>query len=137
VAAFTIHSATHQTQSQIGTLYNFLCDFKNFQAILPEDKVENFEFSGDQCSFNIRGITPMKVRLVEKIPHESILFSTEGLAKFNFSLLVDFLGDSNQLGHCSVKLSGDLNPFIKAMAEKPLITLVNTMSLKLSELKLN
>ena len=52
-------------------------------------------------------------------------------------LKVLFTEDSITGGTCKVELSGDLNPIIKAMAEKPLTQLVNTMSLKLSELKIS
>lgn len=136
MAAFTIVSETNKTQSSVRSLFDFLSDFKNFASILPEDKVENFQFVGDQCSFNIKGITPMTIKLVEKKPFEFILFSSEGLAKFNFSLKVHFTGEVDLPGECKVDLMGDLNPFIKAMAEKPLAGLVNTMSLKLSQLSL-
>jgi len=133
VAAFTIVSETNKTASSLKSLYEFLIDFKNFAAILPEDKVENFQFTGDQCSFNIKGITPMTIKLIEKNPYHHILFSSEGLAKFNFSLKVSFIGDAENTGECRVDLMGDLNPFIKTMAEKSLTGLVNTMSLKLSQ----
>jgi hypothetical protein len=135
VAAFTIVSKKHNTVSSLINLFDFLSDFKNFQSILPEDKVENFQYSENECSFSIKGITPMSIRLVEKVPYEYILFSSEGLAKFNFSLKANFVGEALEPGECFIELHGDLNPFIKTMAEKPLENLVNTMSLRLSQLK--
>jgi hypothetical protein len=137
VAAFTIESETNTTQSSIRSLFEFLTDFKNFSSILPEDKVENFKYSENECSFNIKGITPMTIKLAEKDPCHFILFTSDGLAKFNFKLKVMFAGEPEKPGSCNVHLIGDLNPFIKAMAEKPLTNLVNTMSLKLSHLKLS
>lgn len=78
----------------------------------------------------------MKVRIVEKKKYDHILFSSEGLAKFNFSLKVHFSGHHpGSTGSCRVELMADLNPIIKAMAEKPLTSLVNNMSQKLAELK--
>jgi hypothetical protein len=135
VAQFTILSETHTTTSPIDSLYSFLTDFKNFGSILPEDKVEQFTWTETSCSFNIKGITPMTIRLAEKEPGRFILFTSEGLAKFNFSLRVRFEGESALPGECRIELDGDLNPFIKAMAEKPLTGLVNTMSLKLASLE--
>ncbi len=136
MGAFTLNSNTHTTQSTLKQLFEFLIDFKNFNAILPSDKIENFVFTDSQCSFNIKGITPLTVKLIEKIPFNYILFSSEGLAKFNFSLKVYFIGNEHEIGQCKIDLLGDLNPFIKSMAEKALLNLVNTMALKLSELKL-
>ncbi len=137
MSAFTIISELNSTQSSLKSLFDFLSDFKNFGSILPEDKVEDFKFTDSECSFNIKGITPMKIKKTEAKPYEYILFSSEGLAKFNFSLKVFFIGAAEQTGQCKVELMGDLNPFIKAMAEKPLGALTNTMSLKLSQLKLD
>lgn len=78
----------------------------------------------------------MKVRIVEKKKYDHILFSSEGMAKFNFSLKVHFSGHHPEsAGSCRVELMADLNPIIKAMAEKPLTALVNSMSQKLAELK--
>ncbi len=136
MSEFTLHSTTNNTQSTLKNLFEFLIDFKNFDSILPTDKVEDFEFTETQCSFNIKGITPMTIKLVEKTPYTFIFFSSEGLAKFNFSLKVYFTGNENETGQCRIQLLGNLNPFIKAMAEKSLQNLVNAMSLKLSELKL-
>ena len=136
MAEFTIVSDTNDTKSEIKSLFDFLSDFKNFGSILPEDKVENFQYTESECSFNIKGITPMTVKLVEKIPYQFILFSSQGLAKFNFSLKAVFNGNANETGQCHIEMTGDLNPFIKKMAEKPLGNLVNTMSLKLSQLQL-
>lgn len=134
MAKFTIISATNKTASPLKNLYAFLSDFKNFGSLLPEDKVDNFKYSDTECSFNIKGITAMTIKVAEKVPYEFILFSSDGLAKFNFSLKVQFIGDAEQTGECKIDLLGDLNPFIKAMAEKPLTGLVNTMSLRLSQL---
>lgn len=134
MAQFTIIGDTNKTTSSLKDLYEFLTDFKNFGSVMPEDKVDNFKYSEDQCSFNIKGITPMTIRITEKKPYEFILFSSDGLAKFNFSLKVYFTGAPELPGECRVDLHGDLNPFIKAMAEKPLTGLINTMSLKLSQL---
>lgn len=136
MSAFTIISEVNSTQSSLKSLFDFLSDFKNFGTILPEDKVENFQYTENECSFNIKGITPMKIKKADSKPYEYILFSSEGLAKFNFSLKVFFIGEADQKGECKIELMGDLNPFIKAMAEKPLTALTNSMSLKLSQLNL-
>jgi hypothetical protein len=137
VAAFTISSDVNATRSTIKDLFAFLSNFENFKTILPEDKVEGFNYSQDECSFTIKGITTLTIKLVKKEPFHLLLFKSEGLSKFNFSLKVDFVGEADLPGTCKVELEGDLNPFIKAMAEKPLTGLVNTMSLKLSQLNLS
>ncbi|MDI1354679.1 MAG: hypothetical protein PSX36_07165 [bacterium] len=134
MAEFTINSETHDTQSNLKSLFEFLIDFRNFKSILPEEKVENFEFTTEQCSFSIKGVTPMTITLKEKHPFSYVIFQSDGLAKFNFSLKVNLLGDPDHKGKCQIDLIGDLNPFIKTMVEKQLSALVNTMSSRLSVL---
>lgn len=134
MAEFTLTSTTNKTQATLKKLFEFLIDFKNFNSILPNDKVENFVYTDTQCSFSIKGITPMTVKLVEKTPCQFIHFSSEGLAKFNFSLKVYFIGDEDRCGECKIDMIGNLNPIIRSMAEKSLQNLINTMSLKLAEL---
>ncbi|HWY13115.1 MAG TPA: hypothetical protein VN026_17390 [Bacteroidia bacterium] len=135
LAEFTIISEVQQTKAALKELYDFLIDFKNFRSILPEDKVENFEYTSDSCSFNIKGITALSIKVISKTPYTSVKFQSEGLAKFNFILEAKFAGAPQSTGQCSIELFGDMNPFIKTMAEKPLITLVNTMAMKLAQLE--
>jgi hypothetical protein len=76
----------------------------------------------------------MTVKLAGKTPCSAILFTSEGLGKFNFKLRAEFSGEPDRPGECRVQLDGDLNPFIVQMAQKPLTTLVDTMAVRLSEL---
>ncbi len=137
MASFTIDSEKNETVSNLSSLFDFLIDFKNFESILPQDRVDGFQFTHEQCSFNIKGITQMTIKIMEKKPHEYILFTSDGLGKFNFKLKVFLIGESAQPGLCRVELAGDLNPIILSFANQPLMQLVNTMSSRLSKLELN
>jgi hypothetical protein len=134
VAAFSLESESRSTASNIRALFGFISDFKNFGSILPADKVQDFEYSENKCSFTIKGITAMTVTLNSKTEFDHILFRSQGLGKFDFSLHVRFAGEPDAPGSCSVKLSGDINPFILSMAKNQLQGLVDTMALRLSEL---
>lgn len=107
-------------------------NFNHFKHLLPEEKIENFECTDTQCSFQIKGLTKLTIKIKDKTPIQKITYQTEGLAKFVFTLHIHFIGDNQS----KVELEGDMNPFIKVMAEKPLTELVNTMSNKLSQLEL-
>jgi hypothetical protein len=105
-------------------------DFNHFKHLLPEDKIDNFECTSEQCSFSIKGLMPLTIKIKERSPKSRITFETTGLAKFVFTLHIHLLENQKT----NVELEGDMNPFIKAMAEKPLRELVNTMSSKLAGL---
>lgn len=109
-----------------------MSDFNHFSHLLPDDKITNFECTSDQCSFTIKGLMPLTIKIKDKIPTSVITFETIGLAKFVFTLHIH-LFEKNET---KVVLEGDINPFIKSMAEKPLLELINTMASKLSKLEL-
>ena len=129
---FSLLSETHTTKSSTDSLFDFMGDFHNFKHLLPEDKIDNFECTTEQCSFSIKGLTALTIKIKEKQPKSQITFETSGLAKFVFTLHIHLL--PNQI--TNVQLEGDMNPFIKVMAEKPLIDLINTMASKLSNLSI-
>ncbi len=127
---FSLLSQTHATKSPTDSLYDFMGDFNNFKHLLPDDKIENFECTDQQCSFGIIGMVPLTIKIKERIPKTRITYETLGLAKFVFTLHIHFL-ENNQT---NVQLEGDMNPFIKVMAEKPLNDLINTMASKMAAL---
>ena len=128
MAHFSILSETHSAQSTTDSLFDFMGDFNNFKHLLPEDKITNFECTSEQCSFGIKGLMPLTIKIKERLPSSRITFETTGVAKFVFTLHIHFLENQKT----NVELEGDMNPFIKAMAEKPLRELVNTMASKLA-----
>lgn len=129
---FSLLSETHTTKSSTDSLFDFMGDFHNFKHLLPEDKIDNFECTTEQCSFSIKGLTALTIKIKEKQPKSKITFETSGLAKFVFTLHIHLLPNQTT----NVQLEGDMNPFIKVMAEKPLTDLINTMASKLSNLSI-
>lgn len=127
---FSLISDTHPAASATDSLYDFMGDFNNFKHLLPEDKIENFQCTTEQCSFGIKGLVPLTIKIKERQPKTRITFETLGLAKFVFTLHIHFL----EGGKTNVQMEGDMNPFIKVMAEKPLLELINTMATKLAAL---
>lgn len=132
MAYFSLESQTHTINSTTDSLYDFMGDFNNFKHLLPEDKIENFECTTEQCSFGIKGLVPLTIKIKERSPKTRITFKTLGLAKFVFTLHIHFLQEQKT----NVQMEGDMNPFIKVMAEKPLLELINTMALKMATLKI-
>lgn len=130
MAHFSILSETHPTKSTTDNLFDLMGDFNSFKHLLPEDKIQDFECTAEQCSFGIKGLMPLTIKIKERSPKSRITFETTGIAKFVFTLHIHFLANQQT----NVELEGDMNPFIKAMAEKPLRELINTMASKLAGL---
>jgi hypothetical protein len=131
LAYFSLLSETHPTKTETSVLFEFMSDFNNFKHLLPTDKIENFTCTTEQCSFGIKGLVPLTIKIKERVSPTRITYETLGLAKFVFTLHIHLLENQTT----NVQLEGDMNPFIKVMAEKPLNDLINTMALKMSELE--
>jgi hypothetical protein len=133
VSALTYHSPARPTRSESKALFNFLSDFRNFPKVLPADRISDFKVTDEGCSFNIQGIAALKVRFEKKTPHSEIVYHITGPAKTDLRLQV-LLATNGSAHSAELHMAAHLNPFLKAMAEKPLKSLVNTIAEKLSDL---
>ena len=84
-------------------VYNKLSDLSNLEAIkdrLPQDKVEDLSFDSDTLSFTVSPVGQLTLQIVERDPQ-----------------LVETAEEE-----CNVKVTIeiDINPFMKAMVQKPL-----------------
>jgi len=113
-------------------IYAFLNDFNNFSQLMPE-QVANWQATVDSCSFEIKGLATVGLRIVERIPGSKIVMKSEGKLPFDF-LLNSLLTPSGE-SSCKVQLviDADMNPFISMMAEKPLANFVNALATRLKE----
>jgi hypothetical protein len=113
-------------------VYNFLGSFDNFETLLPE-QVENWQSTGDSCSFEVKGLAALGFRITSKIPFSKISMIGEGKLPFNFTF--ETLIEEITPGHCQVQaiIDADMNPFIAVVAEKPLQNFIDLIVIKLKE----
>ncbi len=112
-------------------VYDFLSDFNNFKKLMPEQVVD-WTSTIDECTFTIKGMATLGMKIVEKTPNSLIKVNKNGSAPFDFTLscMIDDL--QNQ---CAVQLAFDaeLNMMMKMMATKPLTNFLNILVNKLKE----
>jgi len=113
-------------------IYNFLGNFDNFTALLPE-QVANWQSTGDSCSFEVKGLATVGLRITGKSPFTNINMIGEGKLPFGFTLDT-FIQEMSPL-QCQVQLviNASMNPFIAMMAEKPLHNFIDMLLPKLKE----
>lgn len=117
---------------QVEKVYNFLGNFDNFSSLMPE-QVINWQSTGDSCTFEIKGLASLGLRIIEKNPFSKIIMQAEG--KIPFSFTWNSLFQEISLEQCEVQMviDADMNPFIAMMAEKPLQNFVNVILPRLKE----
>jgi len=103
-------------------VYGKLSDLSNLEAIkdrLPEDKVKDISFDSDSLSFTVSPVGQLTLKIVEREPNKCIkLETTNSPLPFNMWIQLVATGDEE----CKLKVTIDmeLNPFMKAMVQKPL-----------------
>ena len=112
--------------------FDFLSDFNNFQKLMPE-QVVGWKSTADECTFTIKGMATLGMKIVEKTPNSLIKVIKNGSAPFDFTLSCMIEDLQSQ---CAVQLAfdADLNPMMKMMAIKQLTNFLNILVNKLKEL---
>ena len=93
-------------------VYEKLADLSNLEAIkdrLPEDKVKNMSFDTDTLSFNVD----------EREPSKCIKFETTN-SPLPFNMWIQLVAVSEEECKLKVTIGLEINPFMKAMVQKPL-----------------
>ena len=111
-------------------VYDFLGNFDNFTRLMPE-QVVNWQTTGDSCSFEVKGLATLGLRIIKKTPFTSISMQGEGKIPFGFTLDSFFQETSPKQCQVQMVIDADMNPFIAMMAEKPLQNFIDVILPKL------
>jgi len=117
---------------QAEKVFSFLGNFDNFSSLMPE-QVANWQSTGDSCSFEVKGLATLGLRITEKTPCTYISMKGEGKIPFGFTL--DSYIQEKETQQCQVQLmiEADMNPFIAMMAEKPLHNFIDMILPRLKQ----
>ena len=103
-------------------VYEKLADLSNLEAIkdrLPEDKVKNMSFDTDTLSFNVDPVGQLTLRIIEREPSKCIKFETTN-SPLPFNMWIQLVAVSEEECKLKVTIGLEINPFTKAMVQKPL-----------------
>lgn len=129
-----IQSNKVEIENSIQNVFNFLCDFRNYEKMMPE-QVTNWQATEDDCSFTIAGMAHINMKIAEKNSNNHIKIVSHGKVPFNFDLNV-FLEDkgANKTSG-EIVMNADLNMMLKMMAEKPLTNFINMLAERMKDIK--
>lgn len=131
-----IETGISHSPNNIHLLFGYLSDMCNYKQLIPEDKIENWQAENDSCSFRIKGMTDIGLRVKDlEVPNKVSIESTE---KAPFSFEFDILLKEQSENQTSVQIvfQGEINAFMKVMVEKPLRNFFELIVEKASEINL-
>ena len=111
-------------------VYNFLSNLDNFERLMPE-QVINWKSTEDSCSFTIKGMTDLSMKISEKIPYSKINIVNGEKTQFNFNLTCQLLVREPNLTSAQIIFNAELSTMMEMLASKPLQNFVNMLASKL------
>lgn len=103
-------------------IFRVLSDLSKLDLIkdqIPGDKIKDFKFDSDSCSFRVDPVGEVKFRVIERAPSKLVKFKSENLP-FDVFLWIQLVQKAEKETKMKITLRADLNPFIKGMVSKPL-----------------
>lgn len=126
-----IESKKVEIKRNVEFVYEYLSDFTHF-SMVANDKIENFKATQDRCSFTIKGMTDMGLKIISRLPNESITISNDtdvpSSMPLNFLIIFEFERVEPYVTKVIVKMELDANPMIAMMVKKPLEKFVNSLA---------
>ncbi len=108
-------------------IFNFISNFNNFNQLIPEDKVKDFESTDDTCRFKVEGIGQAGLRIIEKEPHKLIKISSDEETTFDLLLWIQIKEIEPGDSRLKITTEVNLNPMMATMVRKPLKNFIDTL----------
>lgn len=103
-------------------VYSKLSDLSNLETIkdrLPQDKVQDLSFDSDTLSFSVPPVGQLTLQIVERQPCKCVKLATTN-SPLPFNMWIQLVATGEEECKVKVTIGMDINPFMKAMVQKPL-----------------
>jgi hypothetical protein len=105
----------------------------NFGKLMPE-QVINWQSTDDSCSFTIKGMTDLSMRISEKTPNSKIIIVPGDNPPFPFSLICQLNEEKKDTTKAQILFNAELSMMMELLAKNPLQNFINLLVEKLKEL---
>jgi carbon monoxide dehydrogenase subunit G len=112
------------TQEEV---FAFMTDLRNFSQFVPANSVDSIKLDKESCSFVITGIGSVDIRLVRKIPFDTVEYAGNALQDNEFSMTININNKDSGATEVKISLNAQLNPFLRIMASGPITGFLETL----------
>ena len=117
-------------------IYAMLSDLSNLERIkdrIPQDKIKDFEFDSDSCSFSVSPVGKITFQIVVREPCKTIKFQTTN-SPVPLFLWIQLKQVQEMDTRMRLTVRAELNSFLKPMVSKPLQDALDKISTVLASL---
>ncbi|MDR2086256.1 MAG: SRPBCC family protein [Dysgonamonadaceae bacterium] len=111
-------------------VYDVLSNMSNLEKIqnrIPEDKITNFSFDTDSCSFSVNPVGKVRFSIVERDPPKTIKLTADQ-SPVAITMWIQLKESQENETKMKLTVQADLNPFLKPMLSKPLQDGINKVA---------
>lgn len=104
------------------TVYEVLSDLNNLEKVkdrIPQDKIRDFSFDHDSCTFNVSPVGNVRFSVVEREPGKTIKFKADQ-SPVDVYMWIQLKEMNPQDTRMKLTVKAELNPFLKPMLSGPL-----------------
>jgi hypothetical protein len=112
------------------TIFEVLSNLNNLEKVkdqIPHDKIREFSFDRDSCTFNMNPVGNVRFSIVEREPNKLIKFGADQLP-VEVNLWIQLQAVNPQDTRMKLTVRAKLNPFLKPMLSGPLQKGVNKIA---------
>ena len=111
-------------------VYESLADLNNLEKLkhrIPPDKIEDFTFDSDSCSFSVQPVGKIRFSIIDREPLKTIKLTTDR-SPMEVNMWIQLKETGEQETKMRLTIKAELNPFIKPMISKPLQEGINQIA---------
>ena len=111
-------------------VYETLSDLNNLEKLknrIPSDKIEDFTFDSDSCSFSISPVGKIRFSIVNREPLKTIKLAADQ-SPVEVTMWIQLKEISELETKMKLTIKANLNPFLKPMISQPLQEGINQIA---------
>lgn len=111
-------------------IFAMLSDLSNLEGVkerIPQDKIKDFAFDRDSCSFTVDPVGSVRFQIVEREPYQLIKFQTTN-SPVPLFLWIQLKEVADHDTRMKLTVRAEIPAFLKAMVSKPLQEAVDKIS---------
>ncbi len=119
-------------------IYAFIADFRNFQNIIPRERVSDWEADEDSCSFKIDPVGKIGMKVIEKEVNKLIKVSSDPtISQYNFTMWIQIKGLEQDDSRIKITIEPEVNKMLLPMVKAPLKQFVDSLVDKIETFDFN
>jgi hypothetical protein len=124
------------SQEEVYAMLSNMANLEKAKDKIPSDKITDFSFDNDSCSFSVSPVGKISFSIIEREPPKTIKLTTDQ-SPVEVNMWIQLKETQANETKMKLTLRAQLNPFLKPMLSKPLQEGINKIADVLANIEYN